>query len=252
MLLEIKNLFFSFEGLNVTNDINITVKEKSITALIGPNGSGKTTLFNIITGNYHPKSGEIIFDNKRIDGLKPYQICELGISRTYQVINLFKKMSVLDNVLVGMHSKVKESFFDDIFHTKRMNKIEKEAKANALELLDFVGLLDEKDNNADNLSYGQQRLLEIVRAIASNPKLLLLDEPAAGMNETEKNNLNKLIKKIISMDITVLIVEHDMELIMDIADEIYVIDAGKNLASGTPNQIQNNEKVISAYLGGDD
>ena len=252
MLLEIKNLYFSFEGLDVTNNINMELEENSITALIGPNGSGKTTLFNIITGNYKPKSGEIIFDGKRIDRLKPYQICEAGISRTYQVINLFNRMSVIENVMVGMHTRINTTLVDNIFHSKKMKEIENVSYEEAYELLKIVGLENEANNKAGYLSYGQQRLLEIIRAIASKPKLILLDEPAAGMNETEKKNLNSLVRSIVKMNIAVLIVEHDMQLIMDTADKIYVIDAGKNLAEGTPKEIQTNEDVINAYLGGND
>ena len=188
-------------------------------------------------------------NGKTIAGLKPYQICELGISRTYQVINLFKKMSVIDNVLVGMHTRIDTNVLENIFHSKKMKDIENKSYKKAYELLKLANLENEANNISGNLAYGQQRLLEIIRAIASNPKLLLLDEPAAGMNETEKNSLNSLIRKIVKMGISVLIVEHDMQLIMDIADKIYVIDSGKNLAYGKPSEIVKNEDVIKAYLG---
>lgn len=251
MLLSIKDLFLNFEGLSVTNNINMEIEENSITALIGPNGSGKTTLFNLITGIYKPDSGEIIFCERNICGLKPYQICKLGISRTYQAINLFKNLTVIENVLIGMHTQISTSTISNIFHTKKMRAVEKESYENACGLLKLVNLESKANNISASLSYGEQRLLEIVRAIASNPKLILLDEPAAGMNETEKIFLNNLINKIVKMNITVLLVEHDMQLVMNIANKIYVIDAGKNLAYGTPHDIQQNKDVIKAYLGGD-
>lgn len=252
MLLDIKNINLSFGGLKATNNVSMYVEEGKITALIGPNGAGKTTIFNQITGVYAPDSGQIIFDGKEIQGLKPYQICGAGISRTYQVINLFRNMTVLDNVLVGMHPKLKSGFWANIVHTKKMKQEEELAKEAAFELMDFVGIREHAYDKAGSLSYGKQRLLEIIRGMASNPKLILLDEPAAGMNSAEKEDLNVLIRRIIERGITVLIVEHDMKLIMDIADKIFVIESGTNLADGTAEEIQNNADVIRAYLGGDD
>jgi len=251
-MLKVEHLNLSFGGLKATNDVSMHVKPNQITALIGPNGAGKTTLFNQIAGVYKPDSGEIWFDGKRIDGKSPFQINELGISRTYQVINLFTEMSVLENVLVGMHPRLKSGFWKNILHTPDMRKEERAAREKAYELLEFVGLKDLADERAGNLSYGKQRLLEIVRGMASDPKLLLLDEPAAGMNSAEKEELNTYIRKIISRGITVLVVEHDMKLVMDISDEIYVIETGKNLSSGTPEYVQNDPAVIKAYLGGDE
>lgn len=249
MLLEIKNLSFNFGGLEVSNNVNLSVEKNRVTALIGPNGSGKTTLFNIISGIYHPNEGEIIFKGENINKLKPYQVCEKGITRTYQTTNLFRNMTVLENVMVGLHTTINNNMFDTLFHSSKMKKIERNKQEEAINLLKLVDLENEKDLKAGILSYGKQRLLEIVRAISSNPKLLMLDEPAAGMNENEKKELSELIKKIIDMNITVLIVEHDMDLIMNLADKIYVINAGTNLAEGTPNEISNNKDVISAYLG---
>jgi len=248
-MLSVKNVSIEFDGLVAVNDVNIEVEKNKVTALIGPNGAGKTTLFNIIAGAKKPNTGKVIFDEKDITSLKPYDICELGITRTYQVIKLFEKMTVLDNVLVGMHTKTKIGFFQDVFHSKKMRIQEKEAKEKAHQLLQRFNLDNQSDNLASNLSYGQQRTLEIVRAIASNPKLILLDEPAAGMNTVEKSELSNRIKEIIKMGITVLIVEHDMGLVMGIADKIYVLNSGKNLACGTPNEIANNSAVIEAYLG---
>lgn len=252
MLLEVKDLCMSFGGLNATDHVSMHVEDHQVTALIGPNGAGKTTLFNQITGVYKPNSGEIWFDGKRIDGLKPFQICEAGIARTYQVINLFRRMTVLDNVLVGMHSRLECNVFHNFLHSPKMRLEEKRAREYAYELMDFVGISEHAKDEAGSLPYGKQRLLEIVRGMASNPKLILLDEPAAGMNTAEKEDLNQLVKKILDRGITILIVEHDMKLIMNIAHEIYVIESGKNLANGTPAQISSNPDVIAAYLGADE
>ena len=251
-MLKINNLNLSFGGLKATNNVTMHVKPNQITALIGPNGAGKTTLFNQITGVYKPDSGEIWFDGKRIDGLRPYQVNAAGISRTYQMINLFGNMTVLDNVLVGMHSRLKSGYWSNILRLPKQRREEKEALKRAYELLDFVNLTEHAKDKANSLSYGSQRLLEIVRAMASDCKLILLDEPAAGMNSAEKEDLNLLIRNIIDRGITVLIVEHDMKLVMNIADEIYVINSGANLASGTAEEISSNPEVIKAYLGGDD
>ena len=251
-MLKIEHLNLSFGGLKATNDICMHVKPNQITALIGPNGAGKTTLFNQITGVYKPDSGQIWFNGVRIDGKKPYQINDAGISRTYQVINLFRKMSVLENVQVGMHTRLKSNYWKNLIHTKSMRIEETASLERAYELLDFVGLTEHAKDQAGSLSYGKQRLLEIIRGMANDPKLILLDEPAAGMNSAEKEDLNVLIRRIIDRGITVLVVEHDMKLVMDVADEIYVIESGTNLANGTPKEIQSHPEVIRAYLGGDD
>ena len=252
MLLEIDNLCLSFGGLKATNDVTMHMEEKKINGIIGPNGAGKTTFFNQISGVYKPDSGSIVFDGKRIDGLKPFQINEAGIARTYQVINLFKKMSVIENVMVGMRPRLKARFFDSLLHNKKQKDEEEKARQKALDLLDFVGLREFAYTQAGSLSYGQQRLLEIVRGLASDPKLILLDEPAAGMNSTEKVELNVLLRQILERGVTILIVEHDMKLMMDISDRIFVLNYGKKLAEGTPEEIQKNPEVIAAYLGGDD
>ena len=252
MLLEIDHLCLSFGGLKATNDVTMHMEEGKISGLIGPNGAGKTTFFNLISGVYKPDSGTITFDGKRIDGMKPYQINQAGIARTYQVINLFRKMSVLDNVLVGMHPQLKSGFFQSMLHVKKERAEEKTAHDKAYEWLKFVNLEDSAKAEAGSLSYGQQRLLEIVRGLASNPKLILLDEPAAGMNSKEKEDLNVLLRKIIASGVTILIVEHDMKLVMDVTDRLFVLNYGKKLAEGTPEEIQNNPEVIAAYLGGDE
>lgn len=251
-MLKVDHLVMKFEGLIATNDVCMDIESGKVTAIIGPNGAGKTTLFNQITGVLKPNSGNIYLDGEDITGLKPHQICEKGISRTYQVIKLFDRMSVLDNVMVGMHSQLKQNFWQDIFHLGKMRKNEKEGFAKAHEYLQIVGLDDYSTYPAGALSYGQQRLVEIARALASNPKLILLDEPAAGMNSTEKLELNEMIKKIIGMGVTVVLVEHDMSMVMNIADKIFVLNSGKNLADGTPEEIANNPAVIEAYLGGGD
>lgn len=252
MLLEIDKLCLSFGGLKATNDVTIHLEEGKISGLIGPNGAGKTTFFNLISGVYKPDSGTITFDGKRIDGLSPYQINAAGISRTYQVINLFKKMTVLENVMVGMHPRLKSNVFESLFHTRKERAEEQASRDRAYELLDFVGLKEYAVDEAESLPYGQQRLLEIVRGLAGNPKLILLDEPAAGMNSKEKEDLNMLLRKIIATGVTILIVEHDMKLVMDVTDQIFVLNYGKKLAEGTPEEIQKNPEVIAAYLGGDD
>lgn len=248
-MLEIKNAKMAFEGVQATNDITMSIPDGKVTALIGPNGAGKTTLFNLIYGVYQLDSGSIKFDGKNLSELKPYDICKLGIARTYQVIKIFKGMSVLDNVLVGMHTQIEGNFFFDSIWVLNKRKREKEAKNKAMQILTLMGLADYASFSASSLSYGQQRLLEIARALGTNPKLLLLDEPAAGMNAKEKELLNDRIRKIIEMGVTVLLVEHDMSMVMSIAEKIYVINRGELIAQGSPEEIKNNPDVIEAYLG---
>ncbi len=248
-MLNVDHVFLSFEGLKAVNDVSLHVEKGSVTALIGPNGAGKTTLFNLIAGVYKPESGHIYLDGEEITGMRCFRICEKGIARTYQVIKLFGGMTVLENVLVGMHSQLKAGFWRGIFRTKKVRQEEKAAHEKAHALLQLMGLDEFASYPAASLAYGQQRRLEIARALASNPKLLLLDEPAAGMNSTEKFELNARIREIIQMGITVLIVEHDMNMVMNIADKIYVINSGKNLAEGDSESIANNPDVIEAYLG---
>jgi len=251
-MLETKKVTINFGGLIAVNEVSIRVQEHKITALIGPNGAGKTTLFNCISGVYKPVSGEVLLDGEHLEGRRGYQINKAGIARTYQVINLFWKMNVIDNVLVGMHSLLKSNFWDCILNTAKKREEEKSILVKAHEWLEFVGLDGFAGAPAGSLSYGKQRLLEIVRGLASNPKVILLDEPAAGMNTTEKRDLDALLQKVLKMGVTILIVEHDMKLIMGISDYIYVLCNGKLLAEGVVRDIQNNPEVIAAYLGGDD
>ncbi|MDR1519068.1 MAG: ABC transporter ATP-binding protein [Planctomycetota bacterium] len=251
MLLEAKGVTIRFGGLVAVNHADVSVQPGRITGLIGPNGAGKTTFFNCISGVYRIDAGEVVFAGRRIDNLRGFQINEAGISRTYQVINLFRKMSALDNVMVGMHSRLRQSFWASLFHAPGQRAEERIALAKARDLLKFVGLERKAEYPAGNLSYGEQRLLEIVRGLASDPKLILLDEPAAGMNSGEKAQLDLLLKRILGTGVTILMIEHDMKLMMGVADYIYVLNYGSVLAQGEPAEIQRNPDVITAYLGGE-
>lgn len=250
-MLKTEHLTLQFGGLYANNDVSLTIADGKVTGLIGPNGAGKTTFFNTISGVYQPTSGTVEFDGKRIDGLRPYKIHELGIARTYQVINLFRKMSVLENVMVGMHDRLTQNFFQSVLKLGSERREEREARDRAYEWLKFVGLEERANDAAGSLAYGEQRRLEIVRGLASNPKLILLDEPAAGMNSTEKVELNELMRQILAKGVSIMLIEHDMKLVMNITDYIYVLNYGKLLAEGVPEEVQNNPDVIAAYLGGE-
>lgn len=249
-MLKIEKATIKFGGLVAVNEVTAEVPQGTIFGLIGPNGAGKTTMFNIISGVCTPTSGKIIFNGKEIQGLPPYKINELGIARTYQNINLFKKMTALENVMVGCHTRTKSGLVTSVLKTKKEQQEEASVVNKCLDILKFMDLEEKAYYKASNLSYGEQRRLEISRALASDPKLLLLDEPAAGMNGKEKEELTEIIRKISNKGITVLLVEHDMKLVMDVTHMICVLNYGKKIAFGDPNHIQNNEEVIAAYLGG--
>jgi len=248
-MLDIQHVTLKFGGLYAVNDVSLNVEKESITALIGPNGAGKTTLFNIVSGVCNPLSGEIMFNEKNIEGFRPYMVNEIGIARTYQNIHLFSQMTAMENVMVGRHTCSNSGLFASILRLKSERDEEKDIEEKSLEMLDFVGLLDFKDFLATSLAYGSQRKLEIARALASEPELLLLDEPAAGMNTKEKIDLMDHIQKIREKGITILLVEHDMKVVMGLADVVHVMNYGKKIAEGTPDEVQNNQDVIEAYLG---
>lgn len=251
-LLSIKNLTKKFGGLMAVNDVSFDVDQGKVVGLIGPNGAGKTTVFNLITGNYIPDQGEIIFDGHNLVGLKTHEIVFLGIARTFQTIRLFKNLSVLENVLAGCHCRMRSGIFSSMLRLPFQRREEKMALGRALKELEFVGLLKHMDLKSMNLSYGNQRLLEIARALASNPKLIVLDEPAGGMNDNETQQLVGLIKKMQTRGLTVLLIEHDMNLVMRICEDIVVLEHGALIAQGNARQITRDQRVIEAYLGMDE
>jgi branched-chain amino acid transport system ATP-binding protein len=249
MIMKIKKVTKAFGGLVAVNNIDMDIEAGKIHAVIGPNGAGKTTFFNGITGINPMDSGEIFLENENIQNIPTHIITTKGISRTFQNIRLFPYMTVLENVKVGTHTLTKSLIWDAVFKTRRFKREEKEIEEFCLQLLESTGLTAKKDFRAKNLPYGEQRKLEIARALASKPKVLLLDEPAAGMNDTETADLVNYIKGLSKQGITVILIEHDMKLVMSIADTISVIDHGIKIAEGSAEEIQNNEKVIEAYLG---
>lgn len=252
-VLETKSLGIQFGGLKAVNDVNMQIYPGELVGLIGPNGAGKTTIFNLITGIYQPTSGSYFLSGKRMNGLKTHQVVEAGIARTFQNIRLFKKMTVLDNVRVAFNKDMKTNLFQSIFRTPYFWKEEEETTKKAMELLKLFKLEEFADQHAENLPYGKQRLLEIARALATDMKLLLLDEPAAGMNPVETAELKESIKMLREkFQIPILLIEHDMSLVMSICERIYVLNFGEILATGTPDEIASNKEVIEAYLGKED
>lgn len=248
-ILKVDNVTQRFGGLVAVNQVSLHVDKGEIVGVIGPNGAGKTTLFNDITGLTTPTEGRIFHREAEITDKKPYQITALGLARTFQNIRLCSGMTVLDNVMVGMHCHLKSNVLDHIFHTRRRNADEKLAQERAMEVLKLTGLDDYCYEYATSLPYGMQRRLEIARAMATNPELLLFDEPAAGMNEQETSDLMEFILQVRGMGYTILLIEHDMRLVMNVCDRIYVLDHGVCIANGVPAEIRANPEVIAAYLG---
>ncbi len=250
MILELKNITKTFGGVKAIDNLSLGVQQKQIYGLIGPNGAGKTTIFNIITGNYSATKGDVIFDDQNITNMKNYKIVRRGIARTFQNIRLFKSMTVLDNLLVGMDKDIKYTYFESIFRLPRYFKHEASSYKFAIDLLDNLGILQHKDEIATSLSYGIQRKVEIARALATKPKILLLDEPAAGMNPNETTQLAQLLFKIRDdYDISILLIEHDMKFVNHLCDKVLVLDYGETIFCGDIKDAIKDKEVIKAYLG---
>ncbi len=251
-MLELQGITQIFGGVTALQEVSFSIRADQITGVIGPNGAGKTTLFNIVTGIYQQASGRVIFEGRDISGIPAEQLASLGMVRTFQNIELFGQMTVLENVMVGLHSRSSSGLFACSFRMPWAIREERRIQAEALEWLRFVGIEELAGVTANNLPFGQGRMLEIARAMACKPRMILMDEPAAGLNSQETLGLAELIRKIRDLGVTVVLVEHDMELVMDICDRIVVLNLGQKLAEGTPREIQDSPEVIAAYLGDDE
>ncbi|EJD6041945.1 MULTISPECIES: high-affinity branched-chain amino acid ABC transporter ATP-binding protein LivG [Providencia] len=249
-LLQVSGLTMRFGGLLAVNDVELGINQGEIVSLIGPNGAGKTTIFNCLTGFYKPTSGTILYHDKHLEGLSGQAIARLGVIRTFQHVRLFKEMTVIENLLVAQHQHLKSGIFSGLLKTPGFRRAESEALDNAVKWLERVDLLPFANRQAGNLAYGQQRRLEIARCMVTRPEILMLDEPAAGLNPKETNDLDELIAELRSHhNVSILLIEHDMKLVMGISDRIYVVNQGTPLANGTPNEIRQHPDVIKAYLG---